>query len=81
MLPSVNAFLTYIIGLKPKGKLWAFFGSYGWAGGAIKKMTKIVKEAGFEAHDPLLNFSMFQQRKHSKNASVLEGEIAEKIKR
>ena len=30
IFPSVVAFLTYVTGLKPKGKIWAFFGSYGW---------------------------------------------------
>ena len=34
MFPTLGAFLTYITGLKPKGKLWSFFGSYGWGGGA-----------------------------------------------
>ncbi len=28
MFPTVSSFLTYITGLKPKGKLWSFFGSY-----------------------------------------------------
>ncbi|MCX8170097.1 MAG: FprA family A-type flavoprotein, partial [Candidatus Methanomethyliaceae archaeon] len=30
MFPTVSAFMNYIVGLKPKKKIWAFFGSYGW---------------------------------------------------
>ncbi|MBM4400393.1 MAG: FprA family A-type flavoprotein, partial [Crenarchaeota archaeon] len=36
MFPTLGSFLTYATGLKPKGKLWGFFGSYGWGGGAVK---------------------------------------------
>jgi flavorubredoxin len=81
MLPSVSAFLTYITGLKPKGKLWAFFGSYGWAGGAIKKMTKIVKEAGFEAHDSALELQYVPTKEELEKCFSFGEEIAEKIKR
>ena len=48
MFPTVSGFLTYITGLKPKGKLWAFFGSYGWGGGAVRGMVEVAKKAGFE---------------------------------
>jgi len=47
MFPSLSAFLTYITGLKPKGKLWSFFGSYGWSKGAVKSMTEMAKRADF----------------------------------
>ena len=39
MFPTMGSFLTYIGGLKPKGKIWCFFGSYGWGGGAVKSMA------------------------------------------
>ena len=48
MFPTLSSFLTYATGLKPKGKLWGFFGSYGWGGGAVKSMIKTAKEAGFD---------------------------------
>ncbi len=48
MFPTLSSFLTYATGLKPKGKLWSFFGSYGWGGGAVKGMVKMAKEAGFD---------------------------------
>jgi flavorubredoxin len=52
MFPTISAFLTYATGLKPKGKLWGFFGSYGWGGGAVRGMVKVAKEAGFNVAEP-----------------------------
>jgi len=52
MFPTLGSFLTYISGLKPKGKVWSFFGSYGWGGGAVRGMTEMARKAGFEIHQP-----------------------------
>lgn len=38
-IPSVAAFLHYIKGLKPKKKLGAAFGSYGWGGEAVRQIN------------------------------------------
>ncbi|MDD5116284.1 MAG: flavodoxin domain-containing protein [Candidatus Omnitrophica bacterium] len=48
MLPNIAAFLEIVKGLRPKGRLAAFFGSYGWAGGAVKEMREILKDSGME---------------------------------
>ena len=39
-IPSVAAFLHYIKGLKPKNKLGAAFGSYGWGGEAVRQINE-----------------------------------------
>lgn len=52
MFPTLSSFLTYATGLKPKNKVWSFFGSYGWGGGAVKAMAKVAKEAGFDVVEP-----------------------------
>jgi flavorubredoxin len=44
MLPNIAAFLEIIKGFKPKDRKMGFFGSYGWAGGAIKEMQEIFKD-------------------------------------
>lgn len=54
MFPTLGQFLTYISGLKPKGKLWGFFGSYGWGGGAVRDMVEVAKKAGFNVVEPSL---------------------------
>jgi anaerobic nitric oxide reductase flavorubredoxin len=52
MFPTLGYFLTYISGLKPRGKIWSFFGSYGWGGGAVRNMLEMARKAGFEVHEP-----------------------------
>jgi len=48
MLPTVAAFLCNLKGLKPKGKVGAAFGSYGWAGAAVKQIEEELGKAGVE---------------------------------
>ena len=57
MFPTVGGFLTYLMGLRPKNKLWATFGSYGWAGGAVKAINDKLKLSGYEPIESLeVNF-------------------------
>ena len=53
MFPTVGGFLTYLMGLRPKNKIWATFGSYGWAGGAMKAVNEKLRSAGFEPVESL----------------------------
>lgn len=46
MLPSIAGFLEFLKGLKPKNRIAAAFGSYGWAGGAARDIEDVLKEAG-----------------------------------
>ena len=46
MLPNIAAFLEIVKGLKAKGRLVSFFGSYGWGGGAVKEMFEMIKDSG-----------------------------------
>ena len=48
MFPSLGDFLTYLRGLRPKGKIFGLFGSYGWGGGAVKEMRKHLEQEKFE---------------------------------
>ncbi len=51
IFPTIGSFLTYTIGLKPKDKLWNFFGSYGWEGGEVKNMIEMSRKAGFQINE------------------------------
>ncbi len=51
LFPTVAGFLAYLKGFKPKGKLGAAFGSYGWAGGAVKAIEQELGQAGMEVVD------------------------------
>ncbi|MBM4237395.1 MAG: FprA family A-type flavoprotein [Euryarchaeota archaeon] len=46
LFPTVADFATYMKGLRPKGKLAAAFGSYGWGGGAVKALREQLEKAG-----------------------------------
>lgn len=45
MIPHVAKFLEELMGLKPKNKIGAAFGSYGWGKGAVGNIEKKMKEA------------------------------------
>lgn len=55
MLPTMAGFLAFLKGLRPKSRVAAVFGSYGWAGGALKSMESILKETGVELIQPSLS--------------------------
>ena len=48
ILPTLGTFAVDLRGLKPKGKLAAVFGSYGWGGGAAKELEAVLGDAGCE---------------------------------
>ncbi len=80
MFPTVSSFLTYITGLKPKGKVWGFFGSYGWGGGAVRDMTEMAKKAGFEVHEPGVEVKYVPDKEELKKCFDFGQKIAQKIK-
>jgi anaerobic nitric oxide reductase flavorubredoxin len=80
MFPTLGSFLTYATGLKPKGKLWCFFGSYGWGGGAVRGMAEMARKAGFEVHEPSIEVKYIPEREDLKKCFELGQQIAAKIK-
>jgi anaerobic nitric oxide reductase flavorubredoxin len=80
MFPTLGSFLTYATGLKPKGKLWAFFGSYGWGGGAVKSMKEMAQKAGFEVHEQSVEVKYVPDQDDLKKCFEFGQQIAAKIK-
>jgi len=80
MFPSVGAFLTYIRGLKPKGKLWAFFGSYGWGKGAVKQMMETAQKANFEVYERAIEVQYVPTEKELEECFNFGKDIAQKVK-
>jgi len=80
MFPSVGSFLTYVTGLKPKGKIWGFFGSYGWGGGAVRGMVEMAKKAGFEVYEPTIEVRYVPAKEDLKKCFDFGQQIAQKIK-
>ncbi len=52
MLPTMAGFMDFVKGLKPRGRLTAAFGSYGWAGGAVAELEAQLKAAGLTVSQP-----------------------------
>jgi flavorubredoxin len=52
MFPTVADFLCYMKGLKPKNKLGAAFGSYGWSGEAVKMIEGELADMKIELVQP-----------------------------
>lgn len=48
MLPTVAAFLTYLMSLAPKKRVGLAFGSYGWGGQSVGHMEEALKGLGFD---------------------------------
>ncbi len=80
LFPSVAGFMCYMKGLKPKGKLGAAFGSYGWAGGAVKAIEKELADAGFDMIDPSLSIKFVPDEGKLKRCYETGRTIANKIK-
>jgi flavorubredoxin len=75
LFPTVSDFLTYMKGLKPKNKIAAAFGSYGWSGEAVKLIIKEFDEMKFKVVDPGLKVSYVPDSEDLKTCFQLGGKI------
>jgi len=79
VLPTLGKFLVDAKGLKPKGKVAAVFGSYGWAGGAIKVLEDTLKEAGMELVMPPLTVNWAPTAEELQKCSEFGKDFARKL--
>ncbi|MEW6500803.1 MAG: FprA family A-type flavoprotein [Thermodesulfobacteriota bacterium] len=47
IMPAMADILTYMKGLRPKDKIGAAFGSFGWSGESVKHLTEMMQEMHF----------------------------------
>ena len=80
LFPTVASFLAYMKGLRPKNKMGAFFGSYGWGGGAKRAAEAELKAAGVELVDSDLDFVFRPAEEELKRAVEFGGEIARRVR-
>ena len=78
MLPTMVGFLAFLKGLKPKGRIAAAFGSYGWSGGAVASIEKEIKEAGIEIA-PSISFKYLPDTNEMKRCYEYGKEFAGKL--
>ncbi|MFA5090540.1 MAG: flavodoxin domain-containing protein [Candidatus Omnitrophota bacterium] len=55
MLVNMAAFLEFLKGLRPKKRKAWVFGSYGWAGGALRGMEDIINKSGIDFMQPSIS--------------------------
>lgn len=79
MFPTLGDFLTYIKGLRPKGKVFGLFGSHGWGGGALKAMRRALGEEKFEVWEKELAVQFLPDRKELEAAEAFGREFATKL--
>lgn len=79
MLPHIAGFLELLKGFKPKGRIGAAFGSYGWAGGAVQEIEKIMKAAGIEPAMDSLSFKYVPDAEEVKKCYQFGMDLAGKL--
>ncbi|MBT8171343.1 FprA family A-type flavoprotein, partial [Candidatus Bathyarchaeota archaeon] len=80
VLPTMAPFLREMEGLRPKSKLAAAFGSYGWGGGATASIEKSLKSAGMELVAPSETVKWVPNKTELQNSYNFGKEFAKKIK-
>ncbi len=81
LFPTVASFLTYMKGLRPKNKMGAAFGSYGWGGGAKRAAEAELKVAGIELVENDLDFNYRPTDEELNRVVDFGRDIAEKVKK
>jgi flavorubredoxin len=79
MFPTMGDFLTYMRGLRPKGKVFALFGSHGWGGGAVKEMRRNLEVEKFEIWEKELSIQYIPSSEELEGAIQFGKEFAKKI--
>jgi flavorubredoxin len=79
LFPTVSDFLTYMKGLRPKNKIGAAFGSYGWSAESIKLINKKLEEMKFNIIDPGLKIQYVPNEEGIKACNELGRKIAKAL--
>lgn len=81
MLNNIAGFLEFLKGLRPKNRIGAAFGSYGWVGGAVKSIEEILKAAGAEIAQPSISVKYMPDEEEIKKCYEFGKEFAAKIRK
>ncbi len=63
VFPTVMDLLVYMKGLRPKNKIGAAFGSYGWSGESVSHIYKALEEMKFDMIEPGLKIQYVPDEK------------------
>jgi len=79
VLPTVAPFLEEMQGLRPRNKIAAAFGSYGWGGGAVKTIEESLEKAGMEIVAPALTVNWVPDKNEIQKCFEFGKEFAKKV--
>jgi len=79
VLPDVAPFLEEMEGLRPRNKIAAAFGSYGWGGGAVKTIEESLEKAGMELVAPALTVKWVPDNDEIQKCFEFGKEFAKKV--
>ena len=71
--------LTYMKGLRPKNRIGAAFGSYGWSGEAVKHLNAAMEEMKMEMIDAGVKIKNVPSHETLKNCVELGKKIGKAI--
>jgi anaerobic nitric oxide reductase flavorubredoxin len=80
LFPTVGGFLYYLKGLKPKNKIASAFGSFGWAGGAVKEIMARLKDMELELAEPGLDFKYPATKQQEQECIEFGRKMARRVK-
>ena len=80
MLPTMAGFLEFLKGLKPKNRIAAAFGSFGWAGGAVASIEKSLQETPIEIAQPSISVKFMPDESEIKKCYEFGAAFAKTIK-
>jgi flavorubredoxin len=81
LFPTVSDVLTYMKGLKPKNKIGAAFGSYGWSGESVKLINQELEAMKFDIIDPGVKIQYVPDQNGKDACLELGRKIGKAIKR
>ncbi|UCE15926.1 MAG: flavodoxin domain-containing protein [Candidatus Bathyarchaeota archaeon] len=79
VLPTVAPFLEEMQGLRPRNKIAAAFGSYGWGGGAVKTIEESLEKAGMDIVAPALTVKWVPDKNEIQKCYEFGKEFAKKV--
>ena len=80
ILPDMADLLSYMKGLRPKDKIGAAFGSYGWSGEGVKMLNQAMEEMKFEIADPGLRVKYVPTGEDLKKCEELGRKIGKAVR-
>lgn len=80
IMPAMADILTYMKGLRPKNKIGAAFGSYGWSGEAVKHLNAAMEAMKFEIIDSGVKIKNVPSHETLKDCVELGKKVGKAIK-